>query len=286
MNPSPGSPIRISTARAAQLARLASGQSLPKSKLSRPLLAPLQHAGAVILERSGSSYVVRGIPDLLAVFVEHEWGIRDLSAYAASAPGVRSRASMAEITEDSKALPSSPLEGLFFRTFGVASVDGQPLSPTPPEIAHFISPRRLQKLHLGARILIGIENPECLKKFENCLPHFPALDLSSTALVLRWSWGAEWRAWVSQWSGTVWYFPDFDPAGLSIFATQVLKVRPDARILTPMALPALLKERGNRKLYLNQEHLLLSLPNHAELMEIQRTIQEARKGLEQESLLY
>ena len=278
--------MRLTAAQAVQLARLADGGSLPKSRLSKALLHPLQEAGAVRLERSGSSYLVRGFPGKLDAFVERYWGIRDLVRYSESSPGNRSRESLAEIAGDSKALSSRPLEGLFIRSFGNCFLRGQALAATGPGSAMFISPSEFPHLEVRATTLVGIENSACLLNFEKCLPHFPGLNGDDFALILRWSWGAAWHQWIREWKGALRYFPDFDPAGLRIFASEVLPHRQDARLLFPVNLESLLKERGKRSLYLRQEFLLHYLPLHPDIAPVKEHLQRIRKALEQESLLF
>ena len=51
------------------------------------------------------------------------------------------------------------------------------------------------------------------------------------ALVLRWHWGGAWRQWLDGWRGNCSIFQITDPAGLRIFATEVLPHRPSARLL-------------------------------------------------------
>jgi hypothetical protein len=74
--------MRLTCAQAAKLVRLDAGESLPKSQMPKALLTPLQQASVVRLEKSGSSYVVRGLPGKLASFVAQHWGVRDLARYA------------------------------------------------------------------------------------------------------------------------------------------------------------------------------------------------------------
>lgn len=278
--------MRLSTAQAAQLERLADGGSLPKSRISKELLLPLQEAGVVRLEKSGSSYLVRGIPGKLRSFAEHHWGIRDLGRYAASTPDNRSRASLAQIAGDSKALSNRPMEGIYVRLFAKAFLRGVPLSATPPGSALFIATKELPHLQILATTIIGIENPACLLDFEKSLRHFPEIRLDSSVLILRWSWGTRWKEWLQNWKGNLLHFPDYDPAGLRIFSAEVLANRPDARLLIPSQLETFLHERGDRELFLRQEAMLSALPDHIDILSVKEQITGMRKALEQESLLY
>jgi hypothetical protein len=276
--------MRLTPAHAVQLARLAAGGSLPKSRLSKVLLPTLQTADVVRLEQSGSSYLVRGIPGKLEQFVEHRWGIRDLKSFAQANPVTRSRESLSEIAGDSKALRNHPLAGLFIRSFGNCFLQGQPLAVTPPGSAIFVSPSQLPTLEIRASTLIAIENPACLLNFERALRHFPNLELNDTALVLRWSWGSAWKEWIRRWPGRLFHFPDYDPAGLRIFASELLPHRPDARLLIPENLETMLK-RGSRNLYLRQEALLSRLNDHPQIRAVADSLRASRRALEQESLL-
>lgn len=278
--------MRLSPSQASLLARLANGNSLPKSRIPKAVLDRLREGGAVRLERSGSSYIVRGIPRKLSAFAEQEWGIRDLDRYAASGPENRSRASLAEIAGDSKALPNHPMEGLYLRYFSEFSFNGQTLSPTPPGCATFISIHELSHLEIHDRILVGVENPACLLNFEKAAKHFPALRLDSAVLILRWCWGSLWKQWLRQWNGDFLHFPDYDLAGLKIFATEILTAAPGARLLIPAQLGLYLEERGSRKLFLRHERMLSSLPGHPDIDFVKRHIINSRKALEQEALLY
>lgn len=277
--------MRLSPAQAAKLARLAVGESLPKSQVSKVVLVPLQEAHAVRLEKSGSSYVVRGIPGKLVSFVEHRWGIRDLAQFAKATPDNRSRAMLASIAGDSKALPTSPLDGVFIRAFGGCYLRDQSLGATPPGSALLITSSELPHFRVETACLIGIENVECLWKFEAARKHFPVLDGIDFTLVLRWRWGAAWRQWLKQWKGQFFHFPDYDPSGLCVFVTEVLRQRHDARLLIPQNFDAILDARGNRQLYLNQENALPSSCEHVEVARLCGILQKARKALEQEELL-
>jgi hypothetical protein len=54
--------MRLTIAQAAKLVKLDAGESLPKSQLSKSLLRPLQQAGVVSLEKSGSSSLFAAFP--------------------------------------------------------------------------------------------------------------------------------------------------------------------------------------------------------------------------------
>jgi hypothetical protein len=278
--------MRLTCAQAAKLARLAEGESLPKSELSKSLLLPLQHANVVRFEKSGSSYIIRGIPGKLTRFVEHHWGVRDLMRYAEANPDNRSREMLAEIADDSKVLPTKPLAGIFIRSFGGCFLGDDPLGVTPPGSVVLITLSELPRLRIETKYLIGIENVECLWKFEKVRKHFPHLEGLDYALILRWRWGVAWRQWLSSWTGQMFYFPDYDPAGLRIFATEVLPYRPDTHLLIPQNFETILNERGNRDLYLKQEQSLPLLDEHADIARLCRTLRKARKAFEQEELLF
>ncbi len=278
--------MRLSPSQAGLLAQLARGKSLAKSRIPKAILERLQDGGVVRLERSGSSYIVRGIQGKLPAFVEHEWGIRDLNRYAESGPENRSRASLAEIAGDSKALPNHPMEGLYLRYFREFPFKGQILSPTPLGCATFVSIHELSHLEVKNRLLIGIENPACLLNFEKAVHYFPELHLDSAVLILRWCWGSRWKQWLQHWNGDFAYFPDYDPAGLKIFATEILTEASNARLLIPPQLGSHIEERGSRKLFLHQELMLSSLPRHSDIDLVKQYIMASRKALEQEALLY
>lgn len=277
--------MRLSPAQAAKLARLAVGESLPRSQLSKAVLVPLQEAHVVRLERSGSSYVVRGIPGKLARFVELHWGIRDLTQFAEATPENRNRAILADLAGDSKALPTAPFAGIFVRSFGGCYLRDQPLGTTPPGSAALVTLSELPHLRVKTNYLIGIENVECLWKFESARKHFPLLDGVEFTLILRWHWGVPWQQWLKAWKGQFLYFPDYDPSGLSVFATAVLPHRPDARLLIPRDFDAILLSRGKRSLYLKQEKFLPMACAQAEVTQICLALRKARKALEQEDLL-
>lgn len=283
--PAQGAEMRLTTTQAAKLARLAVGESMPKSQLSKTLLLPLRQANAVRFEKSGSSYVVRGIPGKLASFVEHHWGVRDLVRYAKANPDNRSREILAEIADDSKALPTNPLDGIFIRSFGNCFLGDRSLGVTPQGSAVLISLSKLPLLRIQTKYLIGIENVECLWKFEKVQKYFPHLAGLEYALILRWHWGDTWRQWLNGWVGQMFYFPDYDPAGLKIFATEVLPYRPDTRLLIPQNFEAMLDKRGERDLYLKQEKCLPLSTENADVAQLCRTLRRSRKAFEQEILL-
>ncbi len=278
---------RLSCAQAAKLVRLEAGESLPRSQLPKSLLQPLQQGGVVLLEKSGSSYVVRGLPGKLAGFVAQHWGIRDLARYAQAAPDNRSRGVLADIAGDSKALPNRPFDGIFIRSFDNCFLADKPLNISPPGSAVLITLGNLPKLRVEASYLIAVENAECLWNFERVQKYFPDLAGLEYALVLRWHWGNAWRQWLDGWRGQLLYFPDYDPAGLRIFATEVLPHEPMARLLAPQDFEAILEQRGKRDLYVSQEKFLNSVESsqHEELTRLCRALRKTRKAFEQESLL-
>lgn len=81
------------------------------------------------------------------------------------------------------------------------------------------------------------------------------------------------------------HFPDYDPAGMRIFTTEVLPFREDAQLLIPRSLETLLENRGNRDLYLRQDSMLPTTNDHADLASCCELLRKHRKGLEQENLL-
>jgi len=277
--------MRLTCAQAAKLVRLDAGESLPRSQLSKGLLYTLQKADVVRMEKSGSSYVVRGIPGKLASFVEHHWGVRDLARYAQANPTNRSRELLADIAGDSKALPNRPFDGIFIRSFDNCFLANKPLNSSPPGTAVLITVGNLPHLRVETPYLVAVENAECLWNFEKAKRYFPDLTGLDYALVLRWHWGGAWRQWLDGWRGQLLYFPDYDPAGLRIFATEVLPHRPSARLLIPQDFETILQERGERDLYLKQEKFLPVLDEHAELARLCRALRKVRKAFEQESLL-
>lgn len=277
--------MRLTLAQAAMLVRLEAGESLPRSQLAKTVLQPLQQAGVVLLEKSGSSYVVRGVPEKLAAFVSQHWGVRDLARYADATPDVRTRGTLANVAGDTKALPSRPFDGIFIRSFNNCFLANQPLNTNPPGSAVLITLGQLPRLRIESPCLIAIENAECLWHFERTLRHFPDVTGVDFALVLRWHWGNSWRQWLSNWSGQLFYFPDYDPAGLRIFLTEVLPLKPAAHLLVPEKFEAILDQRGQRALFLKQERYLNVRSEHPETSRVTRALRKSRKALEQEALL-
>lgn len=280
-----GLKMRLTPAQAAKLIRLGAGESLPKSEVPKSLLRPLQEAHAVRFEKSGPSYVVRGVPDKLIRAVEQIWGVRDLEKYAASTPDTRNRAVLSEIAADTKALPTSPFEGIFIRSFGQCYLGDQPLGITPCGSALLITLKELPQLQIRSKCLIGIEGVEAFWKFEKAMKYFPNLSGTDQTLVLRWRWSTAWREWLAGWSGQFLYFPDYDPAGIRIFLTEIIPVRPDTKLLIPQDFQSILNAHGSRELYLRQEKLLPSNTQHAEAARVCEALRRHRKGLEHEALL-
>ena len=276
--------MRLTSQQASVLVRLDGGESIARSALSRALLRVLQASNAVRLERSGSSFVVRGIPGRVAAFAGHECGIRDLPGFAALDPETRTRADLARLAGDTKALTINPLDGIFLRLSGAAELHGKPLNPTPEGCAHFIAASELPHLSAPTPLWIGVENAESFLRFESCRRHFPEFNFRHAALVWRWSWGGKWHAWLRERAGEFIWFPDYDPAGLAIFSSQILSCRPDAQLLIPNDLDELLKN-GNRELFLRQESMLDSLPADPGVQAVARAIKCVRKALEQEMLI-
>jgi len=278
---------QLSCAQAARLVRLNLGEAVPRSEFPKNVLQALQSGGVVQLEKSGSSYLVRGLPGRLAEFAAYHWGIRDLVKYADAIPETRSRSVMAAIASDSKALPNGPFDGIFLRSFNNCFLDDQPLSLSPQGSAVLVSLTNLPRLRVTANTLIVTENAECLWNFEKVLRFFPELASKHYALTLRWHWGSTWREWLKTWSGRMLYFPDYDPAGLRIFAAEVLPNQPKAQLLIPEDFEVLLVERGDRALFLKQEKYLSFVERIEDpaLIRICRALRKTRKALEQESLL-
>lgn len=276
--------MRLTTQQASVMMRLDAGESVARSILSRTLLRALHTWNAVRLERSGPSYVVRGIPGRVAAFARHECGIRDLPGFVALDPETRTRADLARLAGDTKALSTSPLDGIFLRLSGAAELHGKPMNPTPEGCAHFIAVSELQHLSVPAPLWIGVENAEAFLRFESCRRHFPDFDFRHSAVVWRWSWGSKWQAWLRERAGRLIWFPDYDPAGLLIFSSQILTCCPDVQLLIPNDLDELL-ENGSRELFLRQESMLDSLPAHLEVRSVSNRMKRVRKASEQEALI-
>ena len=276
--------MRLTSQQASVLVRLDAGESIARSSLSRALLRALQASNAVRLERSGSSYVGRGIPGRLAAFAGHECGIRDLPGFAELDPETRTRADLARLAGDTKALTINPLDGIFLRLTSAAELHGKPLNSTPEGCAHFIAASELPHLSAPTPLWIGVENAESFLRFERCLRHFSEFNFRHATLVWRWSWGGKWHTWLRERDGELMWFPDYDPAGLAIFSTQILSCRPDAQLLIPNDFDELLKD-GNRELFLRQEGMLKSLPAEPGVQAVASAIKRVRKVLEQEMLI-
>jgi hypothetical protein len=276
--------MRLTTKQASVLVRLDSGESIARSALSRALLLALQASKAVRLERAGSSYVVRGIPGRVAAFAGHECGIRDLRGFATLDPETRTGADLARLAGDTKALTINPLDGIFLRITEAAELHGKPLNATPEGCAHFIAASELPHLCASVPLWIGVENAECFLRFESCRRHFPDLDFTHASIVWRWSWGGRWQAWLRERPGKLTWFPDYDPAGLLIFSSQIRSCRPDVQLLVPNDLDELL-EHGSRKLFLRQERMLDSLPPDPDVQAVASRIKRVRKAVEHQMLI-
>jgi hypothetical protein len=276
----------LTPAQAAKLAHLATGGSLPRSEVGAKLLKPLQDAHVVKLEKSGASYVVRGVPDALSRFVEHHWGVKDLSRFATLTPEKRDRETLALIAADSKALPNSPFDGIFLRSFGSCYIDDQPLGVCPQGTMRFIGIQQVPSLRIHSKALIGIENVRCLLRFEKVAGWFPNLKELDFTLVLRWRWGAPWRRWLRKWPGQFLYLPDYDPSGISIFISEILPFFSSARLLCPPELDSLMRF-GDRDRFVKQEALLrlIDARNQADITHVVSLIRKHRKSFEQETLI-
>jgi hypothetical protein len=156
---------------------------------------------------------------------------------------------------------------------------------TPAGSVSLVALSALPSLRIEAPNLIAVENAECLWHFERMVGFFPDLAQLQYALVLRWHWGEPWRSWLSNWKGQLFYIPDFDPAGLRIFLSEVRPKRPDVRLLVPRSLESLMQERGNRTLFLKQERILNSLYDDPQVSPVVQLLRSTRKALEQEALL-
>ena len=211
-----------------------------------------------------------------------------MARYAEAGPDSRSRGMLAEIAGDSKALPNRPLGGIFLRSFNNCFLADEPLGVSPPGSAILISLVEVPKLRVEAPCLIAVENTDCLWCFERAKEFFPALAGLNYALVLRWHWGDAWCEWFKGWKGDLLYFPDYDPAGLRIFVTEVLPKAPSGRLLVPGGFEEILEKRGKRDLYLKQEGFLsfVESAGHQDLARVCAALRKSRKGLEQESLLW
>ncbi len=277
--------MRIGRAQAERLHRLSLGESVRKSQLPKSLLEALTRGNVVRLEKSGSSYVVRGIPGKIENFVRLTWGIRDLEGFANSPTKDLTRTHLAQVADDSKALNTRPLDGIFIRSFGNCFFEEHPLSYTPPGTSLLIRTSELEHLRIQSECLIAVENVECLWQFEKTYKYFPQLAGLDFTILLRWHWGVAWRRWLKCWKGQMLYLPDFDPAGLRIFATEVLRFKSDAQLLVPKDFELVLQDRGRRDLYLKNEHCFPPLDSHPEIARVGRCLKAARKAFEQEMLL-
>ena len=265
---------------------MATGGSLPKSEVGARVLKPLLDAHVVKLEKSGSSYVVRGIPDALPGFVESYWGIKDLSRFSALTIESRDRETLAVIASDSKALPNSPFDGIFFRSFGTCYIDDQPLGVCPEGTMRFLSVQQIPLLRVTSKTLVGVENVRCLLRFERVARWFPALMGLDLTVVLRWRWGATWRDWLRTWTGQFLYLPDYDPAGISIFVSEVQPLCAAARLMCPPDIDWLM-QFGNRERFIKQEAMLNVIQAHGkdEVAQIISLLRKHRTSFEQETLI-
>ena len=127
--------------------------------------------------------------------------------------------------------------------------------------------------------------PGVCGSWERARRYFPQLEKLNHALVLRWHWGNKWRQWLKNWEGQLLYFPDYDPAGMRIFITEILPQRPTAQLLIPQNLRQLLEQSENRDLFLKQEAYLPGPIDHPAVGEVCQWIRQSRKVVEQEALL-
>ena len=106
--------------------------------------------------------------------------------------------------------------------------------------------------------------------------------------MLRWHRGDAGCEWLKGWKGELLYFPDYDPAGLRMFVTEVLPKAPSVRLLVPRDFEKVLEQRGKRDLYVRQERFLkvVEASEQQELSCLCLALRKSRKALEQESLLW
>jgi hypothetical protein len=277
--------MQLSPAQAVKLLRLERGESLPKSQLPSAVLEALRAGDAVVYEKSGAGTSIRGVPGAVAKLVEYRWGIRDLDKYSRITIENRNRAELSQIAGDSKALPTNPLRGIILRCLGDCFVGAEPLGWNPEGSSTLITLNRLPALRVTTPTIVAVENVDNLHGFEHMLPSFPQLQNLRYTLALRWNWGAAWRNWLTGWNGRLLYLPDYDPAGLRIFITEVLPFRESAELLIPQDFDALLKRFGRRDLFLKQEHLLPVAHPNEQVHWLVAALRKSRKGLEQEQLL-
>ncbi len=277
--------MQLSPSQAAKLLRLNKGESLPKSQLTPKVLEALRAGDAVVYEKSGAGTSIRGIPGEVAKIAEYRWGIRDLEKYFQVTPENRDRAELSQIAGDSKAVPTHPLKGIIIRCQGDCFLSEEPLGRNPEGSSTLVTLKRLPALRISTAVIVAVENVENLHWFERMLPHFPSLQNQHHTLVLRWNWGAAWRNWLAGWTGRLLYIPDYDPAGLRIFVTEVLPFKESAELLIPQDFEALLERFGRRDLFLKQEHLIAAEHSNEQLKWVTSALRKLRKGLEQEQLL-
>lgn len=88
------------------------------------------------------------------------------------------------------------------------------------------------------------------------------------------------------WAGNLFYFPDYDPAGLKIFDYEILDKNPRSALLVPSNLELLLRQRGQREIFIRQERLLPISHAHRQIESVAKLLRRTRSGLAQEHLLY
>lgn len=277
--------MQLSPSQAVKLLRLNRGESLPKSQLTSTVLETLRAGDAVVYEKSGAGTCIRGIPGAVAKIAEYHWGIRDLQKYSLITTENRDRAELSQIAGDSKALPTHPLRGIIFRCLGDCFLGEEPLGRNPEGSSTLITLKRLSALRITTSTIVAVENVESLHRFEHILPSFPQLQNLRYTLALRWNWGSAWRDWLAGWNGRLLYLPDYDPAGLRIFVSEVLPFSDSAELLIPQDFEALLGRDGRRELFLKQEHLLPAAHPNEQVQRLVAALRKSRKGLEQEQLL-
>lgn len=275
--------MRISIAQASKLLKLDRGATLKRSEINKALRDDLISRGAIRLQKSGSGYRIAADSVRLRAVLENQYSIRNLNAYVLLQDGTRcSRAEVTQATGNSKALPVTPMKGLYLSILGDAEIfiDGR-LSTPQPGTALFVPANRLQALSINPLRILGVENVEAFLYAERLRLPLP----SSTVTVLRWNWGEEWRAWIGNHRPKFLYAGDYDWAGVSIFENEVLSISPEADFLVPHNLREKL-QNGNSVLFQAQEAKFERyLPLSTKGAMIYKAVRECRKSLEQESLI-
>tara|TARA_B110001469_G_scaffold36691_1_gene36644 strand:+ start:5945 stop:6832 length:888 start_codon:yes stop_codon:yes gene_type:complete len=279
------------------LSRLCSGDEIPGSQVGRSWpISGFEDCGALSITRKGRGRTIAGDRELIAAVLNTRWSIPEIDKAIRvmedeeASKGERgmhvghTKAGKGESTEERRVRVRAANEEAVFLEFGEDRIEIPRLSGVTiglPWSCWGKSPVSTPK----GLVAIICENIENFHGFNDRIARF--YGLTAPCLVF---WRSHKQPVVASFLDSlgvtqVFYYCDFDLAGVFIYENEILKFHPDAQLLIPENLSEMIERKGNPDLYNQQSRKYQTFtPSTEDGRKVAAWIRDARKGLEQETL--